>query len=160
MPAFWVRSSDQISEITNFKGDPSKLLRISVSDTPMQYQFPTKSHSTAIDTPADLFKSTPLMVSLGDLECKIRPKSLSMEEPGYDIDATGYRKFFALPGKEWIWARDIADFDLRSISVGMSHTGDFGKPNQACNAFEKKSEMKALDNGRVLDCKTFTKRSR
>ena len=55
-----MRSGDQISEVTNFKGDPSKLLRISVSDTPMQYQFPTKSHSTAIDTPADLSVGVPL----------------------------------------------------------------------------------------------------
>lgn len=123
-------------------------LLISAGDTAMQYQFATqadkqatKSHSTAIDTQAELFKSTPLMVSLGNLDRKIRPNGLSLEEPGYDIEATGYRKFFALPGKEWLWAWDIPDFDLRLISVDMSHTGDFGKPNQACHAFDKDSEQ-------------------
>ena len=128
------------------KDDPHLLM--SAGDTAMQYQFATeadkeatKSHSMAIDTQADLFKSTPFMVSLGNLDRKIRPNGLSMEEPGYDIAATGYRKFFALPGKEWIWAWDIPDFDLRFISVDMSHTGDFGKPNQACNAFDKESEQ-------------------
>lgn len=128
------------------KDDPHLLL--SSGDTAMQYQFATqadkeatKSHSTAIDTQADLFRSTPFMVSLGNLDRKIRPNGLSMEEPGYDIAATGYRKFFALPGKEWIWAWDIPDFDLRLISVDMSHTGDFGKPNQACHAFDKDSEQ-------------------
>lgn len=169
-----VKSGDQVSDITTFKGYPSKLLRIAVvaniradaklnfaaikkddphllisaGDTAMQYQFATqadkeatKSHSTAIDTQAELFRSTPLMVSLGNLDRKIRPNGLSMEEPGYDIEATGYRKFFALPGKEWIWAWDIPDFDLRLISVDMSHTGDFGKPNQACHAFDKDSEQ-------------------
>ncbi len=128
------------------KDDPHLLL--SAGDTAMQYQFATQadkeattSHSTAIDTQADLFRSTPLMVSLGNLDRKIRPNGLSLEEPGYDIAATGYRKFFALPGKEWLWAWDIPDFDLRFISVDMSHTGDFGKPNQACNAFGKDSEQ-------------------
>lgn len=128
------------------KDDPHLLL--SSGDTAMQYQFATeadkeatKSHSAAIDTQADIFRSTPFMVSLGNLDRKIRPNGISMEEPGYDIEATGYRKFFALPGKEWIWAWDIPDFDLRLISVDMSHTGDFGKPNQACNAFDKDSEQ-------------------
>ena len=76
------------------KDDPHLLL--SAGDTAMQYQFATqadkeatKSHSTAIDTQADLFRSTPLMVSLGNLDRKIRPNGLSLEEPGYDIAATG-----------------------------------------------------------------------
>lgn len=141
-----IRADAKLNFTAVKKDDPHLL--ISAGDTAMQYQFATqadkeatKSHSTAIDTQADLFNSTPLMVSLGNLDRKIRPNGLSMEEPGYDIAATGYRKFFALPGKEWIWAWDIPDFDLRLISVDMSHTGDFGKPNQACNAFDKDSEQ-------------------
>lgn len=169
-----VKSGSQVSDIANFKGYPSKVLRIAVvaniradaklnfgaikkddphllvsaGDTAMQYQFATqgdkeatKSHSTLIDTQAEIFRTTPFMPSLGNLDRKIRPNGLSMEEPGYDIEATGYRKFFALPGKEWLWAFDIPDFDLRLISVDMSHTGDFGKPNQACHAFDKNSEQ-------------------
>lgn len=141
-----IRADAKLNFAAIKKDDPHLL--ISAGDTAMQYQFATeadkeatKSHSAAIDTQADLFKRTPLMVSLGNLDRKIRPNGLSMEELGYDIEATGYRKFFALPGKEWIWAWDIPDFDLRLISVDMSHTGDFGKPNQACNAFDKDSEQ-------------------
>lgn len=141
-----IRADAKLNFAAIKKDDPHLLL--SSGDTAMQYQFATeadkeatKSHSTAIDTQADLFKSTPFMVSLGNLDRKIRPNGLSLEEPGYDITATGYRKFFALPGKEWTWAWDIPDFDLRFISVDMSHTGDFGKPNQACNAFDKNSEQ-------------------
>lgn len=141
-----IRADAKLSFATIQKDDPHLL--ISAGDTAMQYQFATqadkeatKSHSTAIDTQADLFKSTPLMVSLGNLDRKIRPNGLSMEEPGYDVEATGYRKFFALPGKEWIWAWDVPYFDLRLISVDMSHTGDFGKPNQACHAFDNDSEQ-------------------
>lgn len=141
-----IRADSKLNFAAIKKDDPHLLL--SSGDTAMQYQFATeadkeatKSHSTAIDTQADLFKSTPFMVSLGNLDRKIRPNGLSLEEPGYDITATGYRKFFALPGKEWIWTWDIPDFDLRFISVDMSHTGDFGQPNQACNAFDKNSEQ-------------------
>jgi len=141
-----IRADAKLNFAAIKKDDPHLL--ISAGDTAMQYQFATqadkeatKSHSTAIDIQADLFKSTPLMVSLGNLDRKIRPNGISMEEPGYDIEATGYRKFFALPGREWIWAWDIPDFDLRLISVDMSHTGDFGKPNQACHAFDANSEQ-------------------
>lgn len=141
-----IRADAKLNFAAIQKEDPHLL--ISAGDTAMQYQFATqadkqatKSHSTTIDTQAELFKSTPLMVSLGNLDRKIRPNGLSLEEPGYDIEATGYRKFFALPGKEWLWAWDIPDFDLRLISVDMSHTGDFGKPNQACHAFDKDSEQ-------------------
>lgn len=141
-----IRADAKLNFAAIRKDDPHLL--VSAGDTAMQYQFATqadkqatKSHSTAIDTQPDLFKSTPLMVSLGNLDRKIRPNGLSLEEPGYDIEATGYRRFFALPGKEWLWAWDIPDFDLRLLSVDMSHTGDFGKPNQACHAFDKDSEQ-------------------
>jgi hypothetical protein len=146
-----VKSGDQVSAIHTFKGYPSKLLHIAVvaniradaklnfdairkddphlllssGDTAMQYQFATeadkettKSHSTAIDTQADLFRSTPFMVSLGNLDRKIRPNGLSMEEPGYDRRLTLDREAGTLT-----------------------------------------SELKALEEGRVLDSKTFTKRT-
>lgn len=123
-------------------------LLISAGDTAMQYQFATegdreatKSHSTLIDTQAELFRTTPFMPSLGNLDRKIRPKGLNLEQPAYDREATGYRKFFALPGKEWLWAFDIPDFDLRFISVDMSHTRDFGTPEGACHPFGKDSEQ-------------------
>lgn len=134
-------------DLTAVRKDDPHLL-VSASDTAMQYQFASQgdkeaaqSHSKAIDTQADLFKSTPLMVSLGNLDRRIRQKGVSMEKPGYDIEATGYRKFFALPGREWIWAWDVPDFDLRLISADLSHTRDFGTPEQSCHAFDKDSEQ-------------------
>ncbi|MBM3858400.1 MAG: hypothetical protein FJ395_01970 [Verrucomicrobia bacterium] len=123
-------------------------LLVSAGDTAMQYEFGkegdpecTKSHSKLIDTQRELFRSTPFMPSLGNLDRKLRPKSTGPDVPTYDIEATGYRKFFALPGKEWLWTFDMPDFDLRFISVDMSHTRDFGTPNQACHPFGKDSEQ-------------------
>jgi hypothetical protein len=123
-------------------------LLLSAGDTAMQYQFgeegnpeSTKSHSVLIDTQAELFRTTPFMPTLGNLDRKIRAKSNGPELPAYDVEATGYRKFFALPGNEWTWAFDVPDFDLRLISVDMSHTGDFGTPDQACRPFDENSEQ-------------------
>lgn len=139
--------ADAKLDFTAIKREDVHLL-ISAGDTAMQYEFGmegdpegTSSHSKLIDTQAELFRSTPFMPSLGNLDRKIRPKSPGPGIPAYDISATGYRKFFALPGKEWLWAFDIPDFDLRVISVDMSHTGDFGTPNQACHPFDKDSEQ-------------------
>lgn len=125
-------------------------LLLSSGDTAMQYQFCgealpdcTKSHGTLIDTQAELFRSTPFLPTLGNLDRKIRAKSDGPALPAYEIEATAYRKFFSLPGKEWIWAFDIPDFDLRLISVDMNHTGDFGTPNQSCHPFGADSEQLA-----------------
>jgi len=141
-----IRADAKLNFAAIKKDDPHLL--VSAGDTAMQYQFATegdreaiKSHSTLVNTQAETFRTTPFMPSLGNLDRKIRPKGISMEEPAYDIEATGYRKFFALPGKEWLWAFDIPDFDLRLISVDMSHTGDFGTPEGACHPFGKDSEQ-------------------
>ena len=79
-----VRADAKVNFDAIRKDDPHLLL--SAGDTAMQYQFATqadkeatKSHSTAIDTQADLFRSTPLMVSLGNLDRKIRPNGLSLK---------------------------------------------------------------------------------
>lgn len=139
--------ADATLDFTAIRKEDAHLL-ISAGDTAMQYEFgaegdpeSTGSHSKLIGTQAELFRSTPFMPSLGNLDRKIRPKSPGPGVPAYDISATGYRKFFALPGKEWLWAFDIPDFDLRIISVDMSHTGDFGTPNQSCHPFDKDSEQ-------------------
>lgn len=123
-------------------------LLLSSGDTAMQFQFCgenlpecTESHGTAIDVHAELFRSTPFLATLGNLDRKIRPKSDGAKLPAYEIEASAYRKFFALPGKEWIWSFDIPDFDLRLISLDMSHTRDFGTPDQACHPFGKDSEQ-------------------
>ena len=129
-------------------------LFLSSGDTAMQYQFCEEnqpecvgSHGTLVDTQAELFRSTPFLPTLGNLDRKIRPKSDGPENPAYEIAATAYRSFFALPGKEWIWSFAIPDFDLQLVSVDMNHTGDFGTPDQSCHPFGADSEQLAWYRG-------------
>lgn len=129
-------------------------LFLSSGDTAMQYQFCEEnqpecvgSHGTLVDTQAELFRSTPFLPTLGNLDRKIRPKSDGPEKPAYEIAATAYRNFFALPGKEWIWSFSIPDFDLQLVSVDMNHTGDFGTPDQSCHPFGADSEQLAWYRG-------------
>jgi hypothetical protein len=53
----------------------------------MQYQFATegareatKSHSTLVNTQAEIFRTTPFMPSLGNLDRKLRPKGINRTE--------------------------------------------------------------------------------
>ena len=59
--------------------------------------------------------------------------------PVYDVDARAYREFFALPGDEWKWHFDIADFDARFIALDIEHITDFGTTWQTCHAFDEAS---------------------
>ncbi len=61
-----------------------------------------ESHGTLVDTQAELFRSTPFLPTLGNLDRKIRPKSDGPEKPAYEIPRVGLPCLFALPGKEWI----------------------------------------------------------
>ena len=129
-------------------------LLLSSGDTAMQFQFCgenlpecVESHGTLVDTQAEIFRSTPFLPTLGNLDRKIRPKSDGPEKPAYEIPATAYRKFFALPGKEWIWTFSIPEFDLQLVSVDMNHTGDFGTPDQSCHPFDADSEQLAWYRG-------------
>lgn len=139
--------ADAKIDLSGLKQDDVHLL-LSAGDTAMQYQFCgeslpdcTKSHGTAIDTQAELFRSTPFLPTLGNLDRKIRQSSDGPEKPAYDIPATAYRAFFALPGAEWHWTFSIPDFDLQLVSVDMNHTGDFGTPDQSCHPFGADSEQ-------------------
>lgn len=123
-------------------------LLLSAGDTAMQYQFCEEnqpecleSHGTLVDTQSEIFRTTPFLPTLGNLDRKIRPNSDGPEKPAYEIPATAYRTFFALPGKEWFWTFAIPDFDLQLVSVDMNHTGDFGTPNQSCHPFDADSEQ-------------------
>jgi hypothetical protein len=139
--------ADAKIDLSALKKDDVHLL-LSSGDTAMQYQFCeenqpgcVESHGTLVDTQAEIFRTTPFLPTLGNLDRKIRPKSDGAEKPAYEIPATAYRNFFALPGKEWIWTFAIPDFDLQLVSVDMNHTGDFGTPDQSCNPFDADSEQ-------------------
>ena len=156
--------ADAKIDLSALKKDDVHLL-LSSGDTAMQYQFCeenqpacVESHGTLIETKAELFRTTAFIPTLGNLDRKIRPKSDGPEKPAYEIHATAYRNFFALPGKEWIWTFAIPDFDLQLVSVDMNHTGDFGTPDQSCHPFGADSEqiawyretMEATKAGQVI----------
>jgi hypothetical protein len=145
--------ADAKIDLSALKKDDVHLL-LSSGDTAMQYQFCgenrtdcVESHGTLVDTQAELFRTTPFLPTLGNLDRKIRPNSDGPEKPAYEIPASAYRAFFALPGKEWIWTFEIPDFDLQLVSVDMNHTGDFGTPNQSCHPFGTDSEQLAWYRG-------------
>ncbi len=145
--------ADAKIDLSALKKDDVHLL-LSSGDTAMQYQFCeenqpdcVESHGTLVDTQAELFRTTPFLPTLGNLDRKIRPKSDGPEKPAYEIPATAYRSFFALPGEEWIWTFLIPDFDLQLVSVDMNHTGDFGTPDQSCHPFGADSGQLAWYRG-------------
>jgi hypothetical protein len=101
-----------------------------------------KAYSAFIDHAPDIFRSTPFMPVLGNHDREIKPRGPKPpSEPTYDVEAAAYREFFALPGDEWKWHFDIADFDLRLIALDIQHIGDFNNTWRTCHAFDAESEQ-------------------
>lgn len=101
-----------------------------------------KAFSAFIDQAPEIFRSTPLMPVLGNHDKEVKPRGPKPPpEPVYDVEATAYREFFALPGDEWKWHFDIADFDLRFIALDIQHLADMGNTWQSCHAFDEGSEQ-------------------
>lgn len=99
-----------------------------------------------IDSSPELFRSIPFMPILGNHDREIRPRGPGPkppEEPVYDVDATAYRKFFALPGDEWKWHFDFPKFGVRFIGLDLNHVQDHGTNWQTCHAYDKDSEQLA-----------------
>lgn len=97
-----------------------------------------------IDSSPQLFQSIPFMPTLGNHDREIRPRGPGPkppEEKVYDVDATAYRKFFALPGDEWKWYFDFPQFGVRFISLDLNHVQDDGTNWQSCHAYGKNSEQ-------------------
>ena len=89
-----------------------------------------------IDRAPDLFRTTPFMPALGNHDREIRPRGPKPPaEAVYDIHATAFRTFFALPGEEWKWAFDVPAFGIRFIAVDLNHTSDLGTTWQTCHDF-------------------------
>jgi hypothetical protein len=102
----------------------------------------TKAFSALIDRHPALFRSTPLLPILGNHDREIRPRGpRPPAEPVYDVAATAYRQFFALPGPEWRWHFDLPDFDLRLIALDLNHLTDHGTTWQTCQAWGPESEQ-------------------
>lgn len=89
-----------------------------------------------------VFRSIPWMPALGNHDREMRPRGPKPPpEPVYDIEATAFRKFVALPGVEWHWNFDVPDFGVRFIALDMSHLSDQGTTWQTCHAFANGSEQ-------------------
>ena len=102
----------------------------------------TKAYSALIDSHPDLFRSTPLMPILGNHDRQLTARGPKPPtHPVYDIEATAYREFFALPDDEWKWHFDVSGFDLRFIALDLNHLSDFGTTWQTCHAWQPDSEQ-------------------
>ena len=102
----------------------------------------TKPYSELIDAYPQIFRSTPFLPALGNHDREIRPRGdRPPAEAVYDLEATAFRKFFALPGDEWKWFFDVPDFKLRFVALDLNHTSDLGTTWQTCHAFDAQSEQ-------------------
>lgn len=96
----------------------------------------TTAFSKLVDRYPELFHSTPWMPLLGNHDREIRPRgSKPPPEPVYDVEATAFREFFALPGDEWKWHFDVPEFGVRFVALDMSHTQDQGTTWQTNHPF-------------------------
>lgn len=101
-----------------------------------------KAYLALIDSQPALFRSTPLMPILGNHDREITSRGPGPKPPAhpvYDVEATTYREFFALPDEEWRWHFDLPDFDARLIALDLNHIQDFGTHWQTCHAWQPDS---------------------
>lgn len=104
----------------------------------------TKPYEALIDRYPELFRSTPFMPVLGNHDREIRPRgSEPPADPVYDVEATAFRSFFALPDDEWKWRFDLPAFGLRFVALDLNHISDFGTTWQTCHDFREGSEQLA-----------------
>jgi len=95
-----------------------------------------------VGTYPELFRSTPFMPSLGNHDREIRRRGPQPpKEPVYDVDATAFRRFFALPDEQWKWHFEIPEFNFRLISLDFNHTSDLGTTWQSSHPFAQNSEQ-------------------
>ena len=101
-----------------------------------------KAFAALVDQDAALFRSTPFMPALGNHDKEVRSHGAKPPpEPVYDVEASAFREFFALPGDEWKWHFDISDFDVRFLALDIQHISDIGNTWRTCHAFDGDSEQ-------------------
>lgn len=119
--------------------DPHLLLTVgdNVPDLHGQGRKGTKAFSQLIAAHSELFSRLPFMPILGNHDREITPRGPKPPAHAvYDVEATAFREFFQLPGEEWRWHFDLADFDLRLIALDLNHIQDFGTTWQTCHAWQ------------------------
>lgn len=170
---YQVRSGAETSAVHTFKGMHSKELRIAVvgdwgfaqpdlaaliQDDPhvlmtagdnvsslhQQGREGTKAFSALIDSQPQLFCSTPFMTVLGNHDREIRSRGPKPPpEAVYDVEATAYREFFALPGNEWNWTLAFPEFEARFVALDLEHIQDMGTTWQTGHPFDESSAQLA-----------------
>lgn len=100
----------------------------------------TKAFATLVDEHPEIFRAFPFLPILGNHDREIAPRGPEPpDHPVYDIEATAYREFFALPGDEWKWRFEIPRFDLDFIALDLNHISDHGTTWQSCHAWQTDS---------------------
>lgn len=100
----------------------------------------TKPYGELVDRYGELFRSTPFLPVLGNHDREIRPRG--PRPPGlpvYDIEATAFRRFFALPGDGWKWHFDVPEFGVRFVALDLNHISDQGTTWQTCHPLDQQS---------------------
>ncbi|MBB5036695.1 metallophosphoesterase family protein [Prosthecobacter dejongeii] len=134
------------SKVTDFsavlRDDPHLLLSAgdNVASLHEKGREGTRAFSALIDQQPALFRSLPFLPILGNHDREITPRGPKPPAHAvYDIEASAYREFFALPGDEWKWHFDLPDFDLRFIALDLNHIQDFGTTWQTCHPYDASS---------------------
>lgn len=100
----------------------------------------TKAFAALIDACPDLFQTVPFLPILGNHDREVRPRGPEPPaEPVYDVEASDYREFFALPGDEWKWRFGIPAFDFSVVALDLNHISDFGTTWQTCHPWQEDS---------------------
>ena len=95
----------------------------------------TTAFSQLVDRYPELFSTTPWMPLLGNHDREIRPRGPKPPpEPVYDVEATAFRQFFALPEDGWKWHFDVPEFGVRFVALDFSHLSDQGTTWQTCHS--------------------------
>jgi len=102
----------------------------------------TRAFAALIDAHPELFRALPFLPILGNHDREITPRGPKPPaQPVYDIEATAFRDFFALPGEEWKWRFEIANFDLALVALDLNHIQDYGTTWQTCHAWQTDSDQ-------------------
>lgn len=95
----------------------------------------TTAFGQLVDRNHELFSSTPWMPLLGNHDRELRPRGPKPPpEPVYNVEATAFRQFFALPGEGWKWHFDVPEFGVRFIALDFSHLSDQDTTWQTCHS--------------------------
>ena len=99
-------------------------------------------YAKLVEAYPEMFRSTPFMPVLGNHDKQIRPRGPAPpEEPVYDVSATAFCRFFALPDSGWKWRFDVPPFNVRFIALDFHHISDQDTTWQSSHDFHDQSDQ-------------------